>query len=259
MVKNENNELIPTRSVTGWRVCIDCRRLNNATRKDHFPLLFINEMLKRLVGHSHYCFLDGYLGYNQIVVAPEDHEKTTFTCPYGTFAYRRMSFGLCNAHATFQRCMMVIFFDMVEKIIEVFMDDFSVFGSSFESCLSNSEMVLRRCEETNLVFNWEKCHFMAQEGIVLGHRISVNSIEVDKSKIQVIEKLHPRTSVKRVRSFLGHAGLYMRFIKDFSKITKPLCNLLEKDTPFNFYDACLASFNTLKENFNRGTSQGTTI
>ncbi|XP_050889277.1 uncharacterized protein LOC127094492 [Lathyrus oleraceus] len=127
VIKNEKNELIPTRTVTGWRVCIDYRRLNLATRKDHFPLPFIDQMLERLAGHDYYCFLDGYSGYNQIAVAPEDQEKTAFTCPFGIFAYRRMPFGLCNAPATFQRCMQSIFADMLEKHMEVFMDDFSVF------------------------------------------------------------------------------------------------------------------------------------
>ncbi|CAL9021131.1 unnamed protein product, partial [Prunus brigantina] len=101
VVKNENKELVPTKPITGWRVCIDYRKLNTATRKDHFPLPFIDQMLERLAGHSHYCFLDGFSGYNQIAIAPEDQEKTTFTCPFGTFAYRRMPFGLCNAPATF--------------------------------------------------------------------------------------------------------------------------------------------------------------
>ncbi|XP_038707263.1 uncharacterized protein LOC120002571 [Tripterygium wilfordii] len=247
VVKNEKNELIPTRTTTGWRVCIDYRKLNNATRKDHFPLPFIDQMLERLSGYSYYCFLDGYSGYNQIPIAPEDQEKTTFTCPFGTFAYKRMPFGLCNAPATFQRCMMSIFSDMVEHTIEVFMDDFSVFGSSFDSCLKNLSMVLQRCEETNLVLNWEKCHFMVQEGIVLGHRISQKGIEVDKAKIELIEKLPPPTSVKEVRSFLGHAGFYRRFIKDFSRITKPLCELLLKDVKFHFTKECLAAYTTLKE------------
>ena len=149
VVENENNELIPTRLVTGWRVCIDYRRLNKTTKKDHFPLPFIDQMIERLVGHAYYCFLDGYSGYNQIAILPEDQEKTTFTCPYGTFAYKRMSFRLCNAPATFQRCMMAIFSDMVEDIIEIFMDDFSVFGDYFTMCLENLAKVLKRCEKTN--------------------------------------------------------------------------------------------------------------
>ena len=147
------------------------RKLNKATRKDHFPLPFLDQMLDRLAGHEYYCFLDGYFGYNQIAIAPEDQEKTTFTCPYGTFAFRRMPFGLCNVPGTFQRCMMAIFSDMVEKTIEIFIDDFSVLGNSFDNCLENLRSVLIRCEETNLVLNWEQCHFMVQEGIVLGHRI----------------------------------------------------------------------------------------
>ena len=175
---------------------------------------------------------------------PQDQEKTTFTCPFGVFAYRRMPFDLCNAPATFQRCMMAIFADMVEKCIEVFMDDFSVFGASFENCLANLEKVLQRCEESNLVLNWEKCHFMVQEGIMLGHKISRRGIEVDKAKI--IDKLPPPINVKGIRSFLGHVGFYRRFIKDFSKITKPLSNLLNKDVVFVFNDECLEAFNTLK-------------
>jgi hypothetical protein len=153
VIKNEKNELIPTRTVTGWRVCIDYRRLNVATRKDHFPLPFIDQMLERLAAHDYYCFLDGYSGYNQIAVAPEDQEKTAFTCPYGIFAYRRIPFGLCNAPATFQRCMTSIFADMLEKHMEVFMDDFSVFGSSFHNYLTNLSLVLERCHQTNLILN----------------------------------------------------------------------------------------------------------
>ncbi|CAL8988112.1 unnamed protein product [Prunus brigantina] len=247
VVKNEENELVPTRIQTGWRVCIDYRKLNATTRKDHFPLPFIDQMLERLAGHSFYCFLDGYSGYNQIVIAPDDQEKTTFTCPFGTFAYRRMPFGLCNAPATFQRCMVSIFSDFVEKIIEVFMDDFSVFGDSFDGCLTNLTLILKRCIETNLVLNWEKCHFMVKQGIVLGHIVSEKGIEVDKSKIGLIRHLPSPTSVREVRSFLGHAGFYRRFIKDFSKISTPMCRLLQKDVPFVFDDESLKYLLTKKE------------
>ncbi|KAL4329403.1 hypothetical protein AHAS_Ahas13G0296600 [Arachis hypogaea] len=198
VITNEKNELIPTRTVTGWRMCIDYRRLNDATRKDHFPLPFIDQMLERLAGHAYYCFLDGYSGYNQIMVDPKDQEKTAFTCPFGVFAYRRMPFGLCNAPATFQRCMLSIFSDMVEKFLEVFMDDFSVFGDNFNTCLKHLTLVLKRCQETNLVLNWEKCHFMVPEGIVLGHKVSRKGIEVDKAKVVIIEKLPPPTNVKSV-------------------------------------------------------------
>ena len=122
--------------------------------------------------------------------------------------------------------MMAIFSDMVERTIEIFMDDFSVMGNSFDNCLENLRAVLARCEKTNLVLNWEKCHFMVQEGIVLGHRISARGIEVDRAKIEAIEKLPPLSSVKGIQSFLGHAGFYRRFIKDFSQIAKPLSDLV---------------------------------
>nr|GFB67709.1 retrovirus-related Pol polyprotein from transposon 17.6 [Tanacetum cinerariifolium] len=157
---------------------------------------WVSPMLERLAGNEYYCFLDGYFGYFQIPIDSRDQEKTTFTCPYGTFAYRRMPFGLCNASGTFQRCMLAIFHDMVEKTIEVFIDDFSVFGNSFENCLSRLDKMLQRCEDTNLSLNWEKSHFMVKEGIVLGHKISKNRIEVDKAKINVIAKLPHPTMVK---------------------------------------------------------------
>nr|GFB13345.1 DNA-directed DNA polymerase [Tanacetum cinerariifolium] len=173
VVENEENELIPTRLVTGWWVCIEYRKLNEATHKYHFPLPFMDQMLERLAGNEFYCFLDGFSGYFQISIDPRDQEKTTFTCPYETFAYSRMPF----------------------------------------------DKMLQRCEDTNLCLNWEKSHFMVKEGIVLGHKIYKNGIEVDRAKVDVIAKLPHPTTVKGVRSFLGHAGFYRRFIQDFSKIS----------------------------------------
>ncbi|GJV65201.1 reverse transcriptase domain-containing protein [Tanacetum coccineum] len=155
VVLNDNNKAVLSRTVTAWRVCINYRKLNDTTRKDHFPLPFIDQMLERL-----------------------------------------MPFGLCNTHATFQRFMTAIFHDMVEDFMEVFMDDFSVFDNSFNHCLGNLDKMLARCEETNLVLNWENCHFMVKEGIVLGHKTSGEGIEVDRAKIDVIAKLPYPTNVK---------------------------------------------------------------
>nr|GEU51999.1 DNA-directed DNA polymerase [Tanacetum cinerariifolium] len=200
VVENEENELIPTQLVTGWRVCIDYRNLNEATRKDHFPLPFMDQMLERLARNEYYCFLDGFSGYFQIPIDPKDQENATFTCPYGKFAYRRMPFGLCNAPGTFQ----------------------------------------------SLCLNWEKSHFMVKEGIILGHKISKNEIEVDKVKVDVIAKLPHPITVKGICSFLGHASFYRRFIQDFSKIARPITRLLEKYTSFFFSKECVEAFQTLK-------------
>nr|GFB72343.1 putative reverse transcriptase domain, ribonuclease H-like domain protein [Tanacetum cinerariifolium] len=210
------------------------------------------------------------------VRTPKRPRETTFTYPYGTFAYKRMPFGLYNAPGTFQRCMMAIFHDMIEKTMEVFMDDFSVFGNSFSTCLTNLENMLKRCEDTKLALNLEKshfivkegivlghkisktgievdkakiekCHFIVKEGIVLGHKISKSRIEVDRAKVDVIAKLPHPNSVKGVRSFLGHVGFYRRYIQDFTKIARPMTHLLEKETSFIFSKECIEAFNTLKK------------
>ncbi|GJX18985.1 reverse transcriptase domain-containing protein [Tanacetum coccineum] len=164
-------------------------------------------MLERLAGNKYFCFLDGFSGYFQIPIDPNDQEKTTFTCPFGTYAYRRMPFGLCNAPATFQRCMLAIFHDMIEESVEVFMEDFSVFRNSFDTCLNNLDKMLQHCKDAHLVRNWEKFQFMVKEGIVLGHKVSSAGLEVEKAKI----------------------------------------DLLEKDTPFEFDDECQKAFELLKE------------
>nr|GEV73567.1 putative pol polyprotein [Tanacetum cinerariifolium] len=198
---------LPLMNLPRWRVCIDYHKLNEATHKDHFPLPFMDQMLERLAGNQYYCFLDGFSSYFQIPIDPKDQEKTTFTCPYGTFAYRRMPFGLCNTPGTFQSFMMAIFHDMIKKTMEVFMDDFLVFRNSFQTCLSHLEKMLKRCKDTNLCLNWEKSHFMVKE---------------------------------------GHVGFYRRFIQDFSKIARPMTHLFEKDTTFIFSKECVKAFQALK-------------
>ncbi|GJY71557.1 reverse transcriptase domain-containing protein [Tanacetum coccineum] len=231
VVENDENELIPTRLVMGWRVCIDYYKLNEATSKVHFPLPFMDQMLERLARNEYYCFLDGFSGYFQIPIDPKDQEKTTFTCPYGMFAYRRMPFGLCNAPGTFQSCMMAIFLDMIKKTMEVFMDDFSVFGNSFETCLSHLDKMLKRCEDTNLCQNYEKSHFMVKEGIVLAHKISKNGIEVDKAKVDVIAKLPHPTTVLLLQEFkfkvIDTKGAENLVADHLSRLENPYENVLD--------------------------------
>ena len=132
--------------------------------------------------------------------------------------------------------------------MEVFMDDFSVYGQTFDHCLENLDRVLQHCHEKDLVLNWEST-ISWSTGIVLGHLVSERGIEVDKAKIEVTEKLPPPINVEGIRSFLGHAGFYCRFIKDFSQIARPLTSLLAKDVPFDFTDECLTTFRTLQKAF----------
>ncbi|RDY10476.1 Retrovirus-related Pol polyprotein from transposon 17.6, partial [Mucuna pruriens] len=236
VMKNQHDELVLMQIHNSWR----------ATRKDHFPLPFIDQVLEKLARKSHYCFLDGFSRYMQIHIAPEDQHMTTFTYPFGTFAYTRLPFGLCNAPSTFQRCMTSIFSNLLQDCMEVFMDDFTVYADSFDACLENLTKVLIRCIDTNLVLNFEKCHFMVTEGIVLGHLVSNRGIEVDKSKIDIITSLPNPASMREVHSFLGHAGFYRRFIKNFSKIALPLYKLLQKDVEFKSNQPCIEAFQELK-------------
>jgi hypothetical protein len=226
----------------------DVYRLSKAKQSNEErspPVPFIDEMLERLANHAYFCFLDGYSWFMQITIHLDDQHKTMFTYPYGTFAYRRKPFDLCNAPTSFQRCMMAVFSEFIKEIVEVFMDDFSVYGKTFVYCLANLDKVLTRYAEVDLLLNWEKCHFMVKQGIMLEHVISERGIEVDKGKVDTVEQLPPPTEVKSLRSFLGHAGFHIRFIKDFSKITKTLTQLLQKDVALDFDEKCLAAFQTL--------------
>ncbi|GKE08987.1 reverse transcriptase domain-containing protein, partial [Tanacetum coccineum] len=172
VVTNEKNELVPTRTVTGWRVCIDYRKLNEATAKDHFLLLFMDQILERLAGNKYFFF-------------PQ----------------LRMPFGWCNVPATFQRCMLAIFHNRIEEFVEVFMDYFSVFGNSYDNYLNNLDKMLQCCKDVNLVLNWEKCHFIVKEGIIVGHKVSGACLEVNKAKIDLISKLPPIVMSKALEAF----------------------------------------------------------
>eukprot|EP00253_Pinus_taeda_P009982 PITA_09982 len=230
-----------------WRICVDYRELNKATKKDHFPLPFIDQVLDGLAGKSFFSFLDGFSGYNQIQISLEDQDKTTFTCPWDTFAYPVLRFRLCNAPATFQRAVLSILAELVHDSVEIYMDDFTPYGSSFQEALSNLGKVLSKCIEMNLSLSLEKCEFLMTEGTVLGHTISRQGLQVDPNKVAIIKRVPPPQKVRDVWSFLGLAGHYRRFIKDFSKLASPLFGLLAKDVEFKWSDDCQKALNELKD------------
>jgi len=221
VVENENEELVQTRLLTKIQACIDYKKLNVATHEDHFPHSLIDQMLEHLVSHEYYYFLDGYSGYNQIPIAPEDQEKTTFICPFRIFTYRWMPFGLCNAPAIFQHYMLSLFFDMVEWFLEDFMDDCFIYEDSFYQCLHHLKLVLKVVLRKIWHLTEKKCHFMVIHEIVLGHQISRKGIEVDRSKINVIAKLPMPKCVKDIKSFLGHAGFYVSLLRTLTRSLNP--------------------------------------
>ncbi|RVW81296.1 Retrovirus-related Pol polyprotein from transposon 17.6 [Vitis vinifera] len=211
VIQNEKGEEITTRLTSGWRVCIDYRKLNAVTRKIIFHCHLLIKCWRESLDIHSYCFLDGYSGYFQIEIDLADQEKTTFTCPFGTLLIEECLL-VYAMHLLHFKDVLSIFSDMVERIMEVFMDDITVYG-----------------------------------GIVLGHIISEKGIEVDKAKVELIAKLPSPTTVKGVRQFLGHAGFYRRFIKGFSSLSKPLCELLAKDAKFIWDERCQHSFDQLKK------------
>eukprot|EP00253_Pinus_taeda_P025075 PITA_25075 len=184
--------------------------------------------------------------YNQIQISPKDQDKTTFTFPWGTFAYRVLPFGLCNTPTTFQRAVLSIFFELVHNAVEIYMDDFTPYGSDFREALSNLGKVLDKCIKMNLSLSPKKCEFLMTEGTVLGHAISQQGLQEDPNKISVIQRVPPPQKVRDVRSFLGLAGYYRRFIKDFSKLASPLFGLLGKYNEFKWLENCQEALDTLK-------------
>ena len=227
------------------RVCQDFRKLNAATKKDYFPLPFTDIILDHVAGHECYSFLDGFSGYNQVFIRWCDQLKTTFTTEWGTYAFTRMPFGLCNAPGTFQRLMMDIFKDFLRHFIEVFIDDFAVF-SSRERHLECLRKTFERCRETNLKLHPGKCFFGMDSGILLGHVVSEAGLQADLEKIRVVLSLLPPANAREIRGFLGCVGYYRRFIDGYAKRAIPLTELLKKDTDFEWTERRQQAFEDLK-------------
>ena len=218
---------------TKIRVCQDFRKLNASTKKDYFPISFTDIILDHVSGHECYSFLDGFSGYNQVFIRPEDQLKTTFTTEWGTFAFNRMPFGLCNAPGTFQRLMMDIFQDFLRHFLEVFIDDFAVFSAK-QDHLKFLRKTFERCRETNLKLHPGKCFLGMESGLLLGHVVSKSGLEVDLDKVKAILALTALTNVREIRGFLGCVGYYRRFIKNYARKALPLTELLKKEEEFSW-------------------------
>ena len=227
------------------RVCQDFRKLNASTKKDYFPIPFTDIILDHVSGHECYSFLDGFSGYNQVFIRPEDQLKTTFTTEWRTFAFNRMPFGLCNAPGTFQRLMMDIFQDFLRHFLEVFIDDFAVFGKWLDH-LGYLKKTFERCRETNLKLHPGKCFLGMESGVLLGHVVSKTGLEVDLDKVKVILTLTAPGNVREIRRFLGCVGYYRRFIKDYARKALPLTELLKKEEDFRWNPERQTAFKELK-------------
>ncbi|MCO5601005.1 hypothetical protein L7F22_055121 [Adiantum nelumboides] len=213
------------------RICVDFKKLNEQTIKDPFPLPFTDTMLDQLTGHQMYSFLDGYNGYNQISLAEEDREKTTFITEWGAFIYLVMPFGLCNAPATFQRAMMTIFAEYLQKFMAIFVDDFTVYSSTAKhlECL---RLMFQKCREKRVCLNPYKCLFGAFKGVLLDHIVSKDGIEMTQDKIKAIQEAVASTNAGEVSSFLGYVKFYRRCVAKLAELASPMYALIKKAVVF---------------------------
>ena len=236
LVKKKNGKI---------HVCIDYRALNKQMLKDHFPLPFINIILDEVVGHKLYTFMDGYSGYNQISIAPEDHHKTAFITPWGPFIYVVMPFGLCNALSAFQRVMSFAFSDLLHKSMTIFIDDFSTHSSATKHHHWVRECLIR-CRRTGIAVNPDKLYLAVKKGILLGHIVSQEGTEPDPAKVEAITELKPPTDIKGIQQVFGHIGWYRSRINDYATAALPLTNLLRKESKFEWTPEYQKGFDELK-------------
>ena len=210
------------------RLCCDFRKLNAITKKDAFPLPRIEDTLDALTGAKYFSTLDLASGYHQVAMHPDDIEKTAFTTPFGLFEWTRVPFGLTNAPAVFQRLMQSVMNDYVFRILMCYLDDILCYASSFKDHLSRLETIFKRLREVGLRLNPEKCSFCQDSVLFLGHIVSSEGIRTDPGKIRAVQDFPTPTTLSQVRSFLGLAGYYRRFVKGFAQMARPLHDLCAK-------------------------------
>ncbi|MCO5575450.1 hypothetical protein L7F22_029251 [Adiantum nelumboides] len=226
------------------RVCVNLKKVNVATIYDNYPLPIIEHVLERVAGKKAYSFLDGFSGYNQLLIDPKDQHKIAFATEWGIFAYKVMPFGLTNALATFQRLMSHAFKEYLRNFLDVYMDDLCIHSSIRADHFEHLKKVFENCKLYRICLNPKKCIFMAKQRNILGYTVSKNDIATDMDKIHVIADLPRSTTVKGVQAFMGHCGYYQRFIYMYAIFAKPMYGLI---TLFVWTDECEESFNKLKQ------------
>ena len=240
--------MVPVRKKNGEiRICIDFRNLNKASLKDNYPLPKMDLILQNIVGSQRMSMLDGFSGYNQILVHPEDQEKTTFTTPWGTFMYAKMPFGLMNAGVTFQRAMDIAFAEEKDKSVVVYLDDITVFSKREEDHLKHLERILLKCRRFGISLNPTKSIFALTSGKLLGHIISEGGIQIDPNRVNAIQRLDLPRSKKEVQSFLGKVNFVRRFIPNFAEVVKHITKMLRKGSDFKWTAEARKSFEEIKK------------
>jgi len=218
--------LVPTRKKTGEiRLCFDLRNLNKISLKDNYPLLKMDHILQRVVGARRISLLDGFSGYNQILVHPDDQDKTAFTTPWGIFKYVKMPFGLKNAGATFQRAMDIAFEKEIHDFLVIYLDDLTVFSKTDQQHLDHLRQVFLKCRKFGISLNPKNSLFGLEEGKLLGHIISKDGIRIDPERIQAILQIpHPR-NIKELQAFIGKINFLRRFISSLAELLRLLTNM----------------------------------
>jgi hypothetical protein len=210
------------------RLCVDFRNLNRSSRKDNYPLPNMEHILQRVTGASRMSMIDGFSGYNQISVMPEDREKMAFTTPWGTFMYAKMPFGLMNAGATFQRAMDIAFIGEKDQFVVIYLDDIMVFSKTDKEHCCHLKRVFLKCRRYGLSLNPKKSLFAMKEGKLLGHIVSAEGVRIDPDRVEAIQALSLPRSKKEVQAFLGRINFLRRFVSNFAELVKHITTMLRK-------------------------------
>jgi hypothetical protein len=229
------------------RMCVDYQSLNEVTIKNKYPLPRIKDLFDQMKGASIFSKIDLRSGYHQLKIWDSDIPKTAFCTQYGLYEYTVMSFGLTTAPAYFMYVMNKVFMEYLDRFVVVFIDDILIFSKTMEEHEENRILVLEKLRSNQLYAKFSKCEFWLIEVVFLGHVISVGGVSVDPGKVKDVLNWMPPTTISEIQSFLGLAGYYRRFIKDFSKIAKPMMKLLEKNKAFEWTGECQASFEEVKK------------